>query len=164
LFGNYRRLVFLVAVPLLLFIASSPFVLAQTDAAAAIASAKEQIVTCYQAAQNAEAEGANITSLTVVLNDAGALLSSAELAYSMKDFGAARDFAVQSVGQLGDFVSAANALKETAVQQQNLDFWINIVGSVVGTLAVLGGGYALWVVLSRRYRTVGAAENESSRV
>jgi hypothetical protein len=157
-------LVFLVAVLLFLFVASSPFVLAQTDAEAAITSAKEQIVTCYKAAQDAEAAGANITSLTVVLNDAGALLSRAELAYSMKDFGAARDFAVQSAGRLSDFVSAANALKETAAQQRGLDFWVNIVGSVIGTFAVLGGGYALWFFLSRRYRTAGAVENESSGV
>jgi hypothetical protein len=151
LFGNYRKLVFLMAVLLFLLVASSSVVLAQSDAAAAVASAKEQIIVCYQAARDAEAAGANITSLTVVLNDAGALLSRAESAYSLKDFNAARYYAAQSVKQLSGFVSVANALKETAVQQRSLDFWVNIVGPVVGTFAVLGGGFALWVFLSRRH-------------
>jgi len=50
-------------------------VLAQGDAAGAIASAKQQIIVCYDSARQAEAAGANISSLTSVLNDAGQLLS-----------------------------------------------------------------------------------------
>jgi hypothetical protein len=161
---NRRVLVFFVAVALFLFVASPPLVLAQTDTAGAIASAKEEIVVCYQAARDAEAAGANITSLTAVLNDAGALLSSAEFAYAASDFGGASDFAVQSVARLDGFVSAANALKETAQQQRSFDFWVYFVGSVVGTFAVLGGSYALWVFLSRRYGGVGARAGESSGV
>jgi hypothetical protein len=129
---------------------------AQTDAAAAIASAKEQIVTCYQAARDAEGAGANITSLTVILNDAGSLLSQAELAYSMNDSDAARDFAVQSLDKLGNFVSEANALKDTAMQQRSQDFMINVVGSIVGTFAVLGAGAATWSFLRKRYKQSGA--------
>lgn len=145
-------------------VAPSLVVAAQPDVAAAIASAKEQIVTCYQAARDAEAAGANITSLTAVLNDAGALLSRAELAYSMNDFDAARDFAVQSQGRLDGFVSEANALKETAAQQRTLDFWVNMVGSIVGTFAVLGGAVVVWFFLKRRYKAGGARGSESSRV
>lgn len=78
---NHLNWVFLTTVLLFSVIVHSSLVLAdQTDAAVAITSAKEQVVTCYQAAKDAEGAGANITSLTATLNDAGALLSQAELA------------------------------------------------------------------------------------
>jgi hypothetical protein len=136
----------------------------QTEATAAIASAKEQILTCYQAAKEAEGAGANITALVAVLNDAGTLLSRAEFAYSVSDFDEARDFAIQSQSALGDFISEANTSKETANQQRNQDFLINVVGSIIGTFAVLGAGIAAWIFLKRKYKTAGVHEIESSRV
>jgi len=154
-------------VAILLFVISTflPLVRAdQTDVAAAIASAKEQILICYQAAKEAEGAGANITALVAVLNDAGTLLSRAEFAYSVSDFGTARDLAIQSQSTLGDFVSEANALKETATQQRNQDFLINVVGSLVGAFAVVGTGVATWIFLKRKYETAGEHKNESSRV
>ena len=152
---------------MLLFAVSAFLPLAQadqTEANAAIASAEEQILNCYQAAKAAEKAGANITALVAILNDAGTLLSSAKFAYSVSDFDAARDLAIQSQSVLGGFISEANNLKETATQQQNQDFLINVVGSIVGTFAVLGTGLVAWIVLKRRYETAGAYENESSRV
>ena len=160
-----KRPFFLIA--LLLFIISTFLPLAQadqTDAAAAIASAKEQILICYQAAKEAEGAGANITALVAVLNDAGTLLSRAEFTYSTSDFHTARDLAVQSQNTLDNFFSEANTLKETAAQQRNQDFLINVIGSIIGAFAVLGAGIAAWIFLKRKYETVGAHENESSRL
>jgi hypothetical protein len=158
LLGKSRGWILLAAL-LLFFLIVPPLAQAeQTDAASAIASAEGQILTCYQAATDAEAAGANITSLTAVLNDAGALLSRAELAYSMNDSVAARDLAVQSQGKLGGFVAEANALKAAAVQRRSWDFWVGEVGSVVGTFAVVGVAGAVWVFLRRRYGPVGAGE------
>jgi hypothetical protein len=144
-------------IALLLFVISTFLPLAradQTDAAAAIASAKEQILICYQAAKEAEGVGANITALVAVLNDAGTLLSRAEFAYSVSDFDTVRDLAVQSQNTLGDFVSEANALKETTTQQQNQDFLINVVGSFAGAFAVVGAGVATWIFLKKKMRSM----------
>jgi len=160
-----RRTFFLIA--LLLFIVSTFLPLAQadqTDAATAIASAKEQILICYQAAKEAEGAGANVTALVAVLNDAGTLLSRAEFAYSVNDFDTARDLATQSQSTLGDFVSEANTLKETATQQRNQDFLINVVGSIIGTFAVIVTGIAAWIFLKRKYEPTGAPVSEFSRV
>jgi hypothetical protein len=155
-------------IALLLFVISTFLPLAraryQTAAAAATASAKKQILICYQAAKEAEEAGANITALVAVLNDAGMLLSRAEFAYSVSDFDEARDFAIKSQNTLSDFISEANASKETASQQRNQDFLINVVGSIIGTLAVLGGSIAAWIFLKRKYETAGVNTNESSRV
>jgi hypothetical protein len=142
---------------MLLFIISAFLPLAradQTEATAAIASAKEQILTCYQAAKDAEEAGANITALVAVLNDAGTLLSRAEFASSMSDFDTARDLAVQSQSTLGDFVSEANTLKETATQQRNQDFLINVAGSLAGAFAVVGAGVGTWIFLKKKTRNM----------
>ena len=160
-----KRPFFLIA--LLLFIVSAFLPLAradQTDAPAAIASAKDQILICYQAAKEAEGAGANITALVAVLNDAGTLLSRAEFAYSISDFGTARDLAIQSQSILGVFISEANTSKETATQHRNQDFLINVVGSIAGTFAVIVAGFVAWRFLKTKYETAGAHTSEPSNV
>lgn len=137
-------------------VATSLVQAAQTDADAAISSAKEQIVICYQAARDAEQAGANITSLTAILDHAGSLFSQAELAYSINDFETARGLAAQSQETLANFVSDANALKESGIQQRNQDFMINIVASTAGTFAVLGAGAATWLFLIKKHKQSGA--------
>lgn len=152
------------AVLLLLLAVFGSSVSAQGDAAAAISSAKSTILSCYQAAKNAETAGANITALTVTLNEAGSLLSQAELAYSTGDFGAATSLAVQSQNKLSNFVGKANSLRETAVQRESRDFLVNVVGSVAGAFVVVGVGVGTWVFLKKRFGTVGADVGGSPKV
>lgn len=163
---NPRKWTFFL-IALLLFIVSAFLPLAQADqtnAATAIASAKDQILICYQAAKEAEGAGANITALVAVLNDAGTLLARAEFAYSISDFGTARDLAIQSQSILGDFISEANTSKETATQHRNQDFLINVVGSIAGTFAVIVAGFVAWRFLKKKYETAGAHTSEPSNV
>jgi len=136
----------------------------QADAATAISLAKNTILSCYNAAREAEAAGANITVITGTLNEAGVLLSQAELAYATSDFNAALNLAIQSQNRLSTLVGEANTLKETTTQQRNQDFVINVVGSTVGTFAVIVAGFAIWFFLKRKYKTTEAHESESSRV
>jgi hypothetical protein len=149
--SQQHKIAFMAVVILLSFAAALPLAVAQqSDAATAIASTKNQFVTCLQAAEDAEAAGANVTSLLNTLTEAGLLLSRAELAYSKNDFGTARSLAVQSQDELSGFVSEASSLKEAAVQQRNMDFLINVVGSTVATFAVIGVGAGVWYVLGRK--------------
>jgi len=165
LLNNNHKITFLMLTLLLAFLViPTSVVAAQSDAATAITSAKEQIATCLQAVKDAEGAGANISSLTAVLNEAGALLSQAEAAYSANDFNAARNFAVQSREKLDNCVSEANALKNTATQQQNRDFMINVLGSIGGTFVVLGASALIWFSLKRRTNQSGAHASESSKV
>ena len=139
-----HKLTFLTTLILLsTIIFSSPAFAQQANAETAIASAKQQIVACYQAAKEAEDAGANITSLTTILSDAGSLLSQSELAYSKSEFDIARDLAVQTQQRLTNVISEANDLKESAVQQGNVDFLVNVVGSIVGFFVVIGAGIAI---------------------
>ena len=143
---------------------TSPVLADQASAQAIISSAKENILTCYNAAREAEAAGANITDLTGTLNEAGLLLSKAESAYAANDFATAFNLAAQSQNLLTNFVAEANALKETAAQQQNQDYLINVVGSTIGTLIVIAIGIALWFFLKRKYETTEAHVDESPRI
>ena len=135
---------------------SRPAFAEQADAGTAIASAKQQIIVCYETAKEAEGAGANITSLTAVLNDAGSLLSQSELAYSKNEFDVARDLAVQTQQRLTNVISEANALKESAIQQGTVDFLVNIVGSIVGFFVVIGAGLAVWLMLKKRSKESGS--------
>ena len=136
----------------------------QADAATAISSAKTMILNCYSVAKEAEVAGANITVLTGALNEAGSMLSQAEFAYAASDFDAAKNLAIQSQSRLSNFVGEANALKETATQQRNQDFLINVVGSVIGTFVVVIAGFAVWFFLKTKHKTTEANVSESARI
>jgi len=151
---------------LLLFVTAmmAPVWAEQEGAQSAISSAKNTILTCYRAAREAEAAGANITVLTAMLNQAGSLLSQAEFAYATSDFDTASNLASQSQNVLTNFVGEANALKETATQQRNQDFLVNVVGSIIGAFTVIVVGGVVWLFLKKKYKTSEASANESSRV
>jgi hypothetical protein len=125
----------------------------QGGAANAISSARSQLVSNYDAVRRAEAAGANVTSLTGTLNEAGLLLSQAEFAFSNGDFGAAQDYALQSQGKLANVVSEANVLLNAAEAQRNQDFLVNVVGSTGGTVAVLVGSWGLWSFLKKKNKS-----------
>ncbi len=129
---------------------SAPLVFAQGDAAAAIASAKQEIAACTAAMRAAEGAGGNVTDLAAVLNDAGLLLTDAEFAYSQGDFGAARNLATQCQNGLSGFVDEAAQVRAAGEQARSLDFMVNVVGSGVGTFLVIGAGFGVWVLLKRR--------------
>jgi len=149
-----RAILLLIA---LTFVGCLPIVvLAQGDASAVVATARQQLVASYDSARRAEAAGANISSLTSVLNNAGDILSRAELADSKGDFAAAQSFASQCTQSLSNFAAEAEALRSVAVQQGNLNFWVNIVGSAAGAVAVIVGGFVVWRVIKKRYGSVEA--------
>jgi hypothetical protein len=54
----------------------------------------------------------------------------------------------------GDFASEANTSKETAIQQRNQDFLINVAGSLVGAFAVAGRSVATWFLLNKKTRNM----------
>jgi len=157
--SDHKRLyiipVFLALV--LMIIGFSPvFASAETDAHLAIVVAQNKVGDCYQAALAAENSGANISSLLNTLNEAGMLLSKANLAYNAGDFSSAYNLASQSQEELNGFVAGANVLKDDAAQARYLSFMLNVVGSIGGTAIVIVGGLVLWILLNRRYEKNGS--------
>jgi uncharacterized Tic20 family protein len=129
----------------------------EADAESAIVAADGKLVVCYQAVVNASDAGANVTGLLLVLDEAGGNLSRANLAFRMGNFSSAQSYALQSLNLLvqNDVVAQANALRDTASQERFLDFMVNVVGSLVGTVVIICGGFVVWRVLKKRYAKAG---------
>lgn len=150
-------LVFLAALVLTFSAVSAPFcafAVGEADAGSAIAVAEEKIVVCYRAVADADEAGANVTGLLLTINEAGDLLSRAKLAYKIGDFDSAVDFAVQSQEKLNGLETEASVLRENAMQQGYWDFMVYVVGSVVGAIVVVCGGFVVWFLLKRKYEKV----------
>jgi hypothetical protein len=157
----YKRAVLLFV---LLFVAAffPTRAFAQNNAVAAIDAAKGLLATCYNSAKQAENAGANISSLTSVLNQAGGLLSQSEFAYFEGDFEVAENYASECSQRLTSFVSEADGLRDAAVQQQRFNFWVNFVCSSVGTLLVILTGVVVWLLIKKRNLHVRARSKVKS--
>jgi len=127
------------------------------DAGLAVASAESKVAECYNFALDAEQAGANVSELLRVLDEAGDLLSKAELAYGVGDYDGAGVYAAQCEGRLAGFEVQAQALRDSASWQRQLDLMVNVVGSAAGTVAVLVGGWLVWRFLKKRHGVAEAA-------
>lgn len=150
-------LVFLAVFMLMFSVGSSFFVFAvdEADARSAVVAAEERVVLCYESVAGADEAGADTVGLLALLDEAGMLLSRADLAYKMGDFGSAVNFSVQSREMLSGFVVEADVLRRAGMEQRYWDFMVNVVGSVVGTVVVVCGGFVVWFLLTRKYGKAG---------
>ena len=153
------RVKFIVVASYILFIVCSVFwvrpVLCYTDVEAkeVIEVAEGEVLSCYNAVFEAEKAGANVSELLVVLNDAGGLLSKAKLAYDYGDFNSAFTYAEECISRLEGFLGQADSLRLEAEQAAYYDFMVNFVGSGVGGLGVVVGGFVIWKFLKKREET-----------
>ena len=144
---------------LMLYTMSVPlnaFAFGESDASLIIAATRGKIIDCYDAASEAEKAGANVTALLGKLDDAGKLLSKAELALRTGDFNSSYEFALGSQAVLNSFIRDASILRDEAKRGTYQDFWVNVVGSLVGAGAVVVGSFLLWVFLKRRQVNAGS--------
>jgi hypothetical protein len=151
--NTHCKIVFLTILIGIFFLANSisyVFAIDESDVRSSIIENEEKIVTCYNAVKEANEAGANVTNLLSTLNVAGELLSKAKLAYSYGDYASAKNFSDQSKNMLKDFVDKAKELKENAEQARYWDFMLNFVGSALGALTILVGGFVLWTFLKKR--------------
>jgi hypothetical protein len=139
-------LIFSVANGLFLF----PVFADAKSAASDITQAEKTIIECYDATRAAERAGASITDLLIVLNEAGMLLSDANFAYNKGDYDSASSLAVESREKLDGFITQANALAETAMQENSRDFMMNVVWSLVTALGIICVGAIVWIASTRK--------------
>jgi len=130
---------------------ASPVFADQNSAQTAIMSAQNNLKSCYDAAKEAQAAGANVDSLMTTLNDAAGSLSEAELAYASNDYNSAYSYAIQSQSKLNGFIFQATALQQNADNNDNQNFRVTI-SSIIGSVAILCVGIAVWVNLNRKGR------------
>lgn len=126
-------------------------VASEVDAVSAVDVARVRLVGCYGVLVGAESAGGNVSVLAGVLDEAGGLLSGAEVALKRGDFDVAVELSSDCVSKLEGFNETAIALRDDASRQRYLDFMVNVVGSVVGTSVVVVGGWGAWVYLKRKF-------------
>jgi len=127
----------------------------ENEAKTAVKAAESEVFTCYDVAFEAEKAGANVSALLSALNEAGLSLSKAKRAYSDGDFDSSVSFANECQSKLNGFVDQATSLRSDAEQAGYLDFMVNFVGSGVGALSIVVGGFALWTFLKKREEARG---------
>jgi len=128
----------------------------QSQAVSALADAEANVVSAYKAVLKADEAGANVSGLLVRLNEAGGLLTRAHAAYGLGDFDYALELANLCQERLSGFVAESDGLRETAIQDHYRDFFVNVVGSVLGAVGVVCGGLFVWFRLDRRYGKSGS--------
>ena len=123
----------------------------ETDAKSAVAEASQRVNTCYFAAADAAKAGGNVSGLLVMLDDAGGLLSKAELALVKGEFDSASTLAHLCEERLVGFEDGAISLRDSASGSRSLDFAFGVVGSSVGAVLVVVLGFVLWPFLKKKY-------------
>ena len=113
-------------------------------------SAHGTIIECYRAAVAAEAAGANVTELLDRLNEAGRVYFKAALAYKNGDYGVAAELADESRAMLENFIDEADVLRVEAEERGRWDFWVNFVGSALGSVLVIVAAIGIWKLLKRK--------------
>jgi hypothetical protein len=120
-------------------------------AASAINQGEDTVVVAYEAVLDAEHAGANVTGLLAQLNEAGALLAEAQVAFRLGDFDEAVRFA-DLAAEIGEEVTRkAQEVALGAYGSTVTGSWLTITGSLVGVVAVGFGSFWGWRVFKRRY-------------
>jgi len=149
------KLVFAVLV-LVALLASAGFLavchgqVSQDQAASEVADADQTVAGCYLSAANAEKAGANVSSLLLTLDGAGVILSAAHLALANGSFDSAYLLAGKCVSMLQGFNATADGLRDNASHAAFVDFWVNLVGSSVGAVAIVAVGVFIWWFSGRK--------------
>jgi hypothetical protein len=147
---KFATFIFSIALLILLAASVSPALgYSPEEAASKIQAAESEVLNCYRAVFDAEKAGANVSGLLKTLNEAGWFLSKAKLAYNGGDYYSAFTNASECLSKLEGFVNQADGLRLEAEEARHSDFLINFVGSAIGSVAVVVGGYAVWIYLKK---------------
>jgi hypothetical protein len=122
-----------------------------TAASSDVEAADVAVRQAFNATLGAERAGANVSSLILMLKEAGDALGNAENALRDGDAGAAAGNASLCIGIANNVSSDADVLKASALGEAHTVFWDSVAFSVAGIdvfTVVLG---LVWVRFKRRY-------------
>lgn len=140
----------------LVFVPCSNAATTQSQAVSALDDAEGAVVSAYSAVSKADAAGANVSDMLVRLNEAGDVLTRAQIAYGVGDYDSALELAVLCQEKLRGFVADADVLTGVAVRDSSLDFMANVMGPIVGSVGIVCLSLVAWVYLNRRHGKTGS--------
>jgi hypothetical protein len=118
-----------------------------------VTQAEDGLVSAYKVVLDAEKDGANVTGLLDTLNLGGEYLAKAYIWIHLGDLSQADHFAGLCVEIVDNVSNEALFLRDEAEALRKSDAFFRSVGSVLGLVVVLIGGFVVWRVFKRRYIT-----------
>lgn len=116
-----------------------------------IVEADNALKKAFETVLTAENAGANVSGLMVRLNQAGAFLVQAEMAYRNGDSAEATENAEQCLTTLQGVSDEASASMDSALANSQQVFWEGVTISTIGAVAFLVVLAFVWRWFSRRY-------------
>jgi hypothetical protein len=144
---NKKKILLINALVLAVCTLAAPVLADQSTSQNAIFTAQNDLKNCYQTVRQAGAAGVNIDPLVATLNNASDLLSKAQIAYAIKDYDAAKNYATQCQGQLSDVVSQAN---EAGTNAFSIGGFLFEALSFCISVGLVCAGVAATIVLSKK--------------
>jgi hypothetical protein len=114
-----------------------------------ITQTQTALSSAFASVKAAEAEGADVSTLTTILNEAGQLLTQAQLAYLAKDYNSAASLASASRSKINGISDLANNLKGEAVRSRGTSLVITVLLTLF-SLTIFSVGVAAWMLLGRK--------------
>jgi hypothetical protein len=123
----------------------------QNEASAEVAAANNALTEAFSAVAQAEKAQANVTDLTLKLNEAGTELAKADNAFRVGDYGNAIVQAQRCVDSVQGVVVEAQILKVDAEIARRNQLMLTAALSSIGLVALLGVGLLGWRYLRNRF-------------
>jgi len=156
--GLTKNRTVIVALLALVLCALPAFPLTEAQAAgSSISKAQNAFASSVEAVAQAQSAGANVEALMITLNEAAALLSKAQLAYSAGDNSTANNYARICQSLLGVVDNKASALQKEADDQKNQSLTYTALTLMISA-ALLVSGIVTWSVLSKQERSVNGVK------
>jgi hypothetical protein len=137
------------------------FAFAQSNPAATLQTANDEINGAFNAVLSAEKSGANVTNLADRLNVGTDLLAQAEIAFRKGDSNTAVSKANDAISVAGEVKLSAQSAQTSANTSTQNTFLITIGASVAGCVVLVLALFFVWRRIKKKYvRDFGEARPE----
>ena len=151
---NLRVIFFLFSSFLILLLSIfNPYVIAVNEAEANISvnEAEKNLALTFEAVKEAEINGADISGMSQILNDAIILLAQAKNFFRVGDFDKAENFA-NLVIEIGNEVKGlALSLGDVKSDLPINEMWDTLIGSLISVILVVVVSLFSWIFFKRYY-------------
>ena len=147
------KLVVVSSILFLLLSVFSPCVVASSEdqVSSLLTETKESVALTFKAVKEAEANRAEISGFSGLLNDATQLLAQAHNFFSVGDFDKAEKFANLALEIVNEVKSEASSLGEIKSNLPTKEMWDTVIGSIVSVFIVVVGAFLGWSLFKRLY-------------
>jgi hypothetical protein len=150
---NLRIRLMVSSILFLLLSVLNPYVVSCTENEATLTlnEAEETLALTFEAVKEAETNGADISGLSELLNDATELLAQAHNSFNVGDYDKAENFA-NLVLQFGnDLKRMALSLEEIKSDLPAKELWDTFIVSVIGVIIVVILTFLSWTIFKKFY-------------